>query len=247
MSASRRNNNNRANNRGRVNLASNSGEQPNLRRDPRIGLQKVKDLLANEAPEDILLKMQNPHFGLDLYLHAESLGDDLIQAFAELLVKALSCNSMREQTSKLILKLVDARCTFLTKHLYSYVMKKTSNGLDQFNVDVIRSSLSICAAIHDMNPGNFVSMEPLKDRLENIVKLKMNNQELIDKFNDLDVSMSRRRLDASARSQASANNRSSHTFRANNMVSGVTSCKKMFKKPISIRPKIGFLNASLIS
>ena len=116
------------------------------RRVPRISLPKVNDLL-HEEPEDILIKIQSPHFGLDLYLNAGSMSDELISSFTELLVKSLKCHSLREHISRLILKLVDS--IFVTKHLYALILKKQ---LNEYNVQLLHHSLTISEAIFEMNP-----------------------------------------------------------------------------------------------
>ena len=159
-----------------------------MTRVPRVSLHKVNDLLQEE-PEDILIKLQNPQFGLDLYLNAQSMSDELITSFTELLVKSLKCYSLREQISRLILKLVDS--LFITKYLYALIIKKQHN---EYNVQLLHHSLTISEAIFEMNPSNFVKIEHLKERMENIIKLKLNadNEELLNKFNEFEKMISKR-------------------------------------------------------
>jgi hypothetical protein len=147
-------------------------------REARISLQKVNELLK-EQPEDILMKILSPHFGLDLYFSTDRMGQDLTVSFASLLVKALSCNSLREQICKIMLRLVDSN--FMT-HLYTWVNKTGRDG--QYNIDFIENCVRICASILETNPGNFVKAEPIKERLENLIKLRVNSQELMDLYDE---------------------------------------------------------------
>ena len=128
--------------------------------------------------EDMLLKLSGPYFGYDKYLDTDRMGKDLIFAFTELLCKAFKCNSMRNQITKLVIPLPES--LFIKKHLYDQINIQDSNG--EYNIKLIKEAINICRTILETNPAKRKEIEPLKERIELLVKIKIRNEELINEF-----------------------------------------------------------------
>ena len=132
--------------------------------------------LLEENPEKIILTVESPYFGFNNYLNSESMGHDLVKQFTKLIEKMLECNSMPGKLNQIITKLVESN--FYKTHLTETIYAKNFNN--NYDVNLIKSTLRICKNSYENNP--FLNLGSVRDRLELLIRLKLNDQELLEEF-----------------------------------------------------------------
>ena len=146
----------------------------------RISFRRVSELVSKEA-DVIVLDLSNQNFGFDEYMSASSMSDDLIILFAQVLDKGLSqCNSMKQNKLKLIEKMVESN--YLKKHLYRTIEKKDVFG--NYFENLIINTINICHAIISAMPSSRFTIEPITERIELIVKIRMKKPELASHYDE---------------------------------------------------------------
>ena len=143
--------------------------------EARLSLKKVVDLLG-ETPEKIILAIESPHFGFNNYLKAETMGIDMIKQFTNLIEKMLECNSMPGKLNQLAGQIVESK--FYKTHLAEAIFKINRN--QSYDVNLIKSTLRICKLIFERN--QFLTLGSVRDRLEILIGLRLNDPELLEEF-----------------------------------------------------------------
>jgi hypothetical protein len=141
----------------------------------RLSLKKVVDLLS-ETPEKIILAIENPYFGFNNYLNADTMGTEMIKQFTNLIEKMLECNSMPGKLNQIIRQIVESN--FFKTHLTEAIYLKNAN--DNYDLNLIKSTLRICKIGYEMNP--FLKLGPCRDRLELLIRIKLKEPELLEEF-----------------------------------------------------------------
>jgi hypothetical protein len=128
--------------------------------------------------------MIDPYFGIDSYLSTDRMGIELTRVFTEMLAKILKVNAMRNQLNKLVLKLPESN--FFSKILYESIEKKQINN--EYDLNLIKNTLNLCSSILEVNPGNKNLLEPMLNKLELLVKLRIAfNKDIIEQFEMLSI------------------------------------------------------------
>jgi hypothetical protein len=153
-------------------LANQSGS---IHNQARLSLKKVVDLLE-ETPEKIILTIESPFFGFSNYLNAQTMGSEMIKQFSFLIEKILNCNSMPGKLNQIIHQFVESN--FYKTHLYEAIYAKSRNN--NYDLNLITSTLRICKISYEKNP--FLNLGSVRDRLELLIRLKLNNKELLEEF-----------------------------------------------------------------
>jgi hypothetical protein len=133
----------------------------------------------NKKPEDIIINMRNSSFKLDNYLECETMGVELIEKFTKLLEKVFECNSMKTYLRWLSDKLEKSK--FLNQHLYNYLIRQEN----RFNLDIIKAILKIIYSILHYSILSFLNLHHIKDRLEILIRIKLNDKDLVDLFDEI--------------------------------------------------------------
>jgi hypothetical protein len=142
-----------------------------------LSLKKCEEIVKKE-PENIVLDICDSHFGYEKYLSEERMGKELVSLLVKILIRAFQCNSMREQISRLIIPLPSS--LFINKHVYNEISVKLPN--QSYNLELIEDVMNLYSLILETNPSGVKFMEPLKERLEIIVLLRIQDQTLKDNF-----------------------------------------------------------------
>jgi hypothetical protein len=146
-----------------------------------MSLNRVNELLKCE-PYNVVLELQDRTFGYEQYLSAPTMGKKLIEAFIQLVSLALNANSMHIQKRNLAEKFAESN--FLRQHVYNELLERTALG--EYKIDLIKNVLNLTRQLMDICPKRSNFVEPIKDRLEIIIKNRMgNNKELLEEFEKL--------------------------------------------------------------
>jgi hypothetical protein len=138
-----------------------------------ISLKQITNLLDKQADE-IILELLNPRFGFDLYLNSSTMGNNLINQLILLIEKTLECNSMQIMLNQLLKKISES------KFFKEFVFNLINND---HNIDLIKSVLKICCKMINVCQCNISeNFSSIKDRLELLIKYKLNQPDLIDEF-----------------------------------------------------------------
>ena len=158
---------------------TNSNSQRNSQYIPYVSINKL-DNLVRETPENIILMLGNPQFGFELYLNASTMGIDMIKLLATLVEKILGCNSMQAKLNEYTKRLLQS--SFFTKNLYDAIsIRHWENG---YNMSLIGTTLNILRLIIELNPVFIEHIGPMKDRLELLIRNRLNNHELLRDFEE---------------------------------------------------------------
>ena len=132
--------------------------------------------LLEETPEKIILTIDSPFFGFTNYLNAETMRPDMVKQFTKLIEKMLECNSMPGKLNQIITQFVESN--FYKTHLTDTMYAKSCNN--NYDVNLIKSALRICKISYEKNP--FLNLGSVRDRLELLIRLKLNDKELLEEF-----------------------------------------------------------------
>lgn len=146
-----------------------------------ISLKRVEDLLV-KTPEEIIFSILNQSFGLNLYLEADRMGDELIYKFTSLIEKAFECNSMRTKLIELIDKIKISK--FFTQILYQAINKRLLVE-GTYNTRLIKSALNICSTFIHLNPLAKHNVEQYKDRFNLLIVYHIQDPNLMESFQEL--------------------------------------------------------------
>ena len=145
----------------------------------KVSLKRVSELL-DQNPDTILLTLADKMFGLEEYLNAEWMSDNLIRIFLVLLNKSFECHSMESRKPRIIDDLV--KSNYFNVLVYKSIENKDQTGV--YDLELIKNVIKICNTILVINPAKLPDLEIIIDRLELITKLRMKNQELIIEFDE---------------------------------------------------------------
>ena len=135
-------------------------------------------MLNNNESSGILLNLVDPKFGLEEYMSAERMGDDLIRLFSQLIDKVLDCNVLEIQKSKIIDLLI--KSNYFNELVYNNIDKSKNGTCDN---DLIESVLKICNYILTLNPAHLPHLKKMLNRIEKVIIHSKNNN-LIEEFEE---------------------------------------------------------------
>ena len=150
----------------------------------RLSLKKINDYV-DKQPEDILIQLESPHFGLKSYLEAQTMSDEMVKVLAILFEKVLHCNSMNTKLTEIARRFVDSR--FFNHHLYNAIETEASVhpfhcGLSNYQSKILlRTVLNISCLLLELYPDFIDSLRHIKDKIE-LEIMKQDNKELKDLF-----------------------------------------------------------------
>ena len=140
----------------------------------------MEEALNISEPSTILLNLVDPKFGLEEYMSAETMSDELIKLFLQLIDKVIDCNILELQKSKIIDLLVNSN--YFNQLVYNNI-EKSKNGL--YDTELIESVLKICNYILTLNPARLLDLKKILDKTELVIKLRINNDlNLIENFEE---------------------------------------------------------------
>ena len=150
----------------------------NIRKPHAMGLNKIVELI-NSSPENIILTITNPLFGLDNYLNADKMGDVLVGKLITLFEKLMECNSLQLKINEIMTSFCQSK--LLQMHVYELMSKKLANNM--FNKQLIKTVLNICCKIIELNPMLTDKLSIIKDKLELLIVNRIKDDaELKDQF-----------------------------------------------------------------
>lgn len=144
-----------------------------------LSLTKITDLLLKK-PEEIILCLFNQGFNFDSYLNSNTMGDKLINQLIILLEKTLECSSLKIKLIQLLNKVADSK--FFKEHVYEQINQR--ENLTSYNSNLIRSVLNICCQMVELVPATMIHITPMKERLELLIRFRLNNPDLIKQYED---------------------------------------------------------------
>lgn len=147
----------------------------------KIGLKRVEELLG-KTPEDIILEFSNPRFHFEDYLNPETMGEALMNKLTHVICKAFESHSIQVLMKNQIEKIVESK--YFLVHLYNAIDKPLLVG--QYKMDLIESTLKLCCRFLHIQPLCQPKLAPMKDRLELLITLRLNDQGLKQLFDELD-------------------------------------------------------------
>ena len=138
---------------------------------PRIGLKHIQELLE-KTPEQIILSFRDPKFRIEDYLNSPTMGDALVIKLAIVLNKAFECNSIQVMVRNQIEKIVES--IYFKKHLYDTIYR-VNPITNQYNLDLIETTIQLCAKFLLLQPLSQEQLSPMKDRIELLVTNRLSN------------------------------------------------------------------------
>lgn len=136
--------------------------------------------MFEEEPFKIVLRLGDPHFGLDNYLSEEHMGDDLVIKFTQLIDKAFTCNSMTSNLVTIAKKFLNSH--FFQEIVYAFLSKRSNHGFEEYNLEYIGTVLDIVCRLIELDPFSVEKCTKVRDKLELTILMKAQDQGLIDKF-----------------------------------------------------------------
>ena len=170
----------------------------------RVNMRKLAEL-SDKPPQDIILRLCNPTFGLDSCLSAATLGDDMVKRLVSLLERSLECHSLDLVLADLLVKVAKSR--FFQAHVYALMSQRVSPTVQLYDYKLVKSVLNICCRLLELAPTSVSDIAIVRDRLELLICMRMNEPELVDEFRSRFV-----RLEEAAQRQSDAM-RNHRTFR----------------------------------
>ncbi|CAF0839837.1 unnamed protein product [Brachionus calyciflorus] len=131
--------------------------------------------------EEIALNLCQPRFNPDAYFEKNfTANEETTRHLANLFDKALQSYSMSEcLTQTLLPKLIYSK--FWREHVYDLLGAKFINYSDF--LDFVKSIFSICHHILILNSSLLKSIDPILERLDILIKYRLNNSTLLDDYN----------------------------------------------------------------
>lgn len=155
------------------------------RNNIKLSLTKINELLQKNA-EQILLHLFDTKFNFDAYLNAPTLGEKLITQMIVVIEKALGCNSLKIKLIQLLNKVSDSR--FFKDHVYEQISRRENNA---YNIQLIRSVLNISCQMLELAPHTTRVIAPIKERLELLIRNRLNDPDLLKEFEEKFVRLER--------------------------------------------------------
>ncbi|CAF0906280.1 unnamed protein product [Brachionus calyciflorus] len=146
-----------------------------------VSLKTIEEL-RKRHPEQILVELFNPSLGLDNYLNEEKMGEALIKSLVSTFLKTFECVAMEHYSTNLTNKLLDSK--FFNNILYESIGKE-NQGIFGYDIELFKQTLKLITEFLYLNPYAINQLSSMRDRLELLIKFRINNQELnnlLDKF-----------------------------------------------------------------
>ena len=143
----------------------------------KLSMDKLNELLELQASQ-IVINLSDVKFGLENYLNANLLGDDLLEKFILLLLKAFECFSLKSKLATYIDKVLASN--YFTQNVFEHLIKGKSRN--EYKVDFIRTVLRMCSALVSIDSAASGKLGQVRIRLESLILNDVKNLELVDEW-----------------------------------------------------------------